>query len=336
MSVSCTKGAFIDQVSYIFQDCSTILFIHDFGDGGDLLKLHNQRGGFTLEEVLFYTCEMVIGLEFIHQHNICHRNICPRSILISGTGHCMISNFFDAVICSNNNEITGDVGSPQFKAPEVISDSYSKSCDIFSLGCTIYYLFYGESPIVTDPITEQISYKLLDRLNQVSPLDTVFDLSTQNAIEKSQNEDNSGDQLQETEFQDILIRGVCSKAADSRFNPTWSKREIFLFPNRLEIPAEQIVIPIDEIISVEKIKPKDTEAILIKTHSRDITFSFEMGFEQEQWYVDILKVWKNVTNLSKNAPKQISIRRSMKEEMKRQKKVAIAHSKIANGSVSSI
>ena len=42
-------------------------------------------------------------------------------------------------------------------------------------------------------------------------------MSTQNAIEKSQNEDNSGDQLQEIEFQDILIRGVCSKAADSRY-----------------------------------------------------------------------------------------------------------------------
>lgn len=48
-------------------------------------------------------------------------------------------------------------------------------------------------------------------------IDTVFDLSTQNAIEKSQNEDNSGDQLPEIEFQDILIRGVCSKAADSRY-----------------------------------------------------------------------------------------------------------------------
>ncbi|CBY14828.1 unnamed protein product [Oikopleura dioica] len=113
---------------------------------------------------------MVIGLEFIHQHHICHRNISPRSILISGTGHCMISNFFESVSSANNNDLSGDVGSAQFKAPEVATENYGKSCDIFSLGCTIYYLYYGESPIVTDPITEQISYKLLDRLNKVSPL----------------------------------------------------------------------------------------------------------------------------------------------------------------------
>ena len=36
-------------------------------------------------------------------------------------------------------------------------------------------------------------------------------------------------------------------------------------------------------------QPKDTEAILVKTHSRDMTFSFERTFEQEQWYADILK-----------------------------------------------
>ena len=98
----------------------------------------------------------------------------------------MISNFFESVNCANNNDLSGDVGAAQFKAPEVATESYGKSCDIFSLGCTIYYLYYGESPIgnsefcmnnsyfhvfsMTDPITEQISYKLLDRVNKVSPL----------------------------------------------------------------------------------------------------------------------------------------------------------------------
>jgi hypothetical protein len=47
--------------------------------------------------------------------------------------------------------------------------------------------------------------------------DSVFDLSTQNAIDKAQSEDNDIDTLQEMEIQDILIQGICSKAADSRF-----------------------------------------------------------------------------------------------------------------------
>jgi len=59
----------------------------------------------------------------------------------------MISNFFESVSSANNNDLSGDVGSAQFKAPEVATENYGKSCDIFSLGCTIYYLYYGESPI---------------------------------------------------------------------------------------------------------------------------------------------------------------------------------------------
>ena len=59
----------------------------------------------------------------------------------------MISNFFESVSSANNNDLSGDIGSAQFKAPEVATENYGKSCDIFSLGCTIYYLYYGESPI---------------------------------------------------------------------------------------------------------------------------------------------------------------------------------------------
>ena len=56
----------------------------------------------------------------------------------------------------------------------------------------------------------------------------------------------------------------------------------------------------------------------------------------QQWYRDILKVWKNVSRLSKNAPKQLSIRRSVKDEIKNNEKVAMAHFKISNKKITSL
>ena len=47
--------------------------------------------------------------------------------------------------------------------------------------------------------------------------ESVFDLSTQNAIDKTQSEDNAPATIQALEIQDILIQGICSKAADSRY-----------------------------------------------------------------------------------------------------------------------
>ena len=58
--------------------------------------------------------------------------------------------------------------------------------------------------------------------------------------------------------------------------------------------------------------------------------------EFQQWYRDILKVWKNVSRLSKNAPKQLSIRRSVKDEIKNNEKVAMAHFKISNKKITSL
>ena len=59
-------------------------------------------------------------------------------------------------------------------------------------------------------------------------------------------------------------------------------------------------------------------------------------FHFQQWYRDILKVWKNVSRLSKNAPKQLSIRRSVKDEIKNNEKVAMAHYKISNKKITSL
>ena len=61
-----------------------------------------------------------------------------------------------------------------------------------------------------------------------------------------------------------------------------------------------------------------------------------LTIEFQQWYRDILKVWKNVSRLSKNAPKQLSIRRSVKDEIKNNEKVAMAHFKISNKKITSL
>jgi len=46
-------------------------------------------------------------------------------------------------------------------------DGYDNRCDIFSFGCLIYFLFVGESPIVTDAITQQISYNTATKIKEL-------------------------------------------------------------------------------------------------------------------------------------------------------------------------
>jgi len=98
-----------------------------------------------------------------------------------------------------------------------------------------------------------------------------------------------------------------------------------------DFSGDNILIPIDELVAVDTIKLKDQPVIHIKAKNREISITFSWKFEMDQWYHDILRVWKNVNRLSKSAPKQLSFRRSLKDEAKRQEKVVIAQHKILEG-----
>lgn len=176
-------------------------------------------------------------------------------------------------------------------------------------------------------------------------LDTVFNLSN-DAHLQGQTENrpirrkillSQSDEIDEDKIvqQDVLLWGVCSRSASSTFKATltqtWSKRHILLYPNRIEMPGDQCLMPIDELLSVENKEIKDQKVIHLKSANREMSINFAWKFEMAQWYHDILRVWKNVNRLSKNAPKQLSFRRSLKDEAKRQEKVVQAQKKILGG-----
>ena len=49
--------------------------------GGDLQYYLNKHGMFAEENAKFYMCEIILGLEYLHENNIVHRDIKVCSIL---------------------------------------------------------------------------------------------------------------------------------------------------------------------------------------------------------------------------------------------------------------
>ena len=64
--------------------------VSEYADGGNLLTLQKRRGRFTVDELMFYAAEIILGILALHEYNICHRFIAPETVLISATGHCKI------------------------------------------------------------------------------------------------------------------------------------------------------------------------------------------------------------------------------------------------------
>lgn len=71
-----------------------------------------------------------------------HRDIKPKNILVNN-GILKIGDFGLATYFKDSQE-----GFNEFKgtlitmAPEVILGAYSPKCDIYSLGCTLYWMIY--------------------------------------------------------------------------------------------------------------------------------------------------------------------------------------------------
>lgn len=52
-----------------------------------------KKRRFTESEVLFYACEIILALEYLHSKNIIYRDLKPENILISEDGHIRLTDF---------------------------------------------------------------------------------------------------------------------------------------------------------------------------------------------------------------------------------------------------
>lgn len=65
----------------------------EYMEGGDLKSLLSVYG--YLEEAIarFYIVEVILALQYLHEHSIVHRDLKPDNMLLSSTGHVKLTDF---------------------------------------------------------------------------------------------------------------------------------------------------------------------------------------------------------------------------------------------------
>jgi serine/threonine-protein kinase len=163
-----------------------VIHIYDFGEdeehrpymvmeylGGEDLR-HAIRDDHTgdLRNKLNIALQIARAIEYIHSHNIIHRDIKPDNIRILPSGTAKLIDF--GVAKTHGHTVTRHgyvVGTPCYMAPEQVrGEDATKLVDVYAFGALLFELLAGVRPLSGDSPVEAVFYRILHEPFDLGPL----------------------------------------------------------------------------------------------------------------------------------------------------------------------
>ncbi|REK30173.1 MAG: serine/threonine protein kinase [Planctomycetota bacterium] len=141
--------------------------VMEYVDGPDLQRLVKRDGPLDYETAANYIAQAAIGLDHAHQAGLVHRDVKPANLLVDPKGVVKILDMGLARLVDKDGDEKASLtvahdenvlGTADYLAPEQALDSHSvdERADIYSLGCTLYFLLTGHPPFPEGTLPQRL------------------------------------------------------------------------------------------------------------------------------------------------------------------------------------
>lgn len=147
------------------KDTEIHFLVMEFVDGRSLQEIVQQDGPLDFQSAAEYIRQSAAGLAHAHQAGMVHRDIKPGNLLIDRSGVVKLLDMGLARFFNDGDEESLTVahdekvlGTADYLAPEQALDSHSVDAraDIYSLGCTFYFLLTGHPPFTEGTLAQRL------------------------------------------------------------------------------------------------------------------------------------------------------------------------------------
>jgi formylglycine-generating enzyme required for sulfatase activity len=142
--------------------------VMEYVEGIDLHRLVQKQGRLPAGQACDFIRQAALGLQHAFERGLVHRDIKPSNLLLAA--HGSVVKLLDLGLAKAEKTIptgsdateltqTGVVmGTPEYMAPEQALDPHGADvrADIYSLGCTCYFLLAGRPPFTGGTLAQQL------------------------------------------------------------------------------------------------------------------------------------------------------------------------------------
>jgi putative intracellular protease/amidase/predicted Ser/Thr protein kinase len=152
--------------------------VMEYIPGASLAKVVEGQGPLPVADACKYIRQAALGLQHAWEQGMVHRDIKPQNLMLAEDGRVRILDFGLARLSAEQasapepgevpsvkgpaDPVTGAgvvLGTPDYIAPEQTLDSRGADirADIYSLGCTLYFLLAGQAPFAQGSVTQKVA-----------------------------------------------------------------------------------------------------------------------------------------------------------------------------------